>query len=144
MTAYIDPTREQFSAMMQLPEEGAIHMLNMLRFNERAAYEEGHPLAGEALAGAEAYERYGAESGPIFARVGGRMAYSWTPRHVLIGPTDEVWDLIFVAEYPNAAAFGEMVKDPEYQKAVKHRQAAVAQSRLIRMKSRAAGAHFAA
>ncbi len=144
MTAYVDPTRDQFSAMMKLPEEGAIHMLNMLRFNERAAYGEDDPLRAEGLSGAEAYARYGSESEPVFKRVGGRMALSWTPRHVLIGPADEVWNLIFIAEYPSAAAFGEMVKDPEYQKAVRHRQAAVAQSRLIRMKPREAGANFSA
>ncbi|MFC6759102.1 DUF1330 domain-containing protein [Sulfitobacter porphyrae] len=50
----------------------------------------------------------------------------------LIGPQDENWDAMFIAAYPNAHAFLAMVSDPEYQRAVIHRQAAVRSSRLIR------------
>ena len=39
---------------------------------------------------------------------------------------------MFIARYPNAGAFLEMVTDPVYQDAVKHRQAAVLTSRLQR------------
>ncbi len=52
---------------------------------------------------------------------------------VLTGPEAEHWDLAFIAEYPNAGAFLAMVTDPEYREHVKHRQAAVEDSRLIRM-----------
>ncbi|MGD9407221.1 MAG: DUF1330 domain-containing protein, partial [Gammaproteobacteria bacterium] len=36
------------------------------------------------------------------------------------------------ARYPTADAFLQMVTDPEYRIAVKHRQAAIEDSRLIR------------
>lgn len=137
MTAYIDPTSEQFGAMMKLPDEGAIQMLNLIRLHAEAKYEDGRTMSG-----AEAYKTYGAESGPIFSRVGGKIIWAGDPKLVLIGPTDERWDLCFIAQYPNAAAFGDMVKDPDYQKAVKHRQAAVQDSRLIRMAPRDIGAGF--
>jgi hypothetical protein len=55
------------------------------------------------------------------------------PEQVVIGPPDERWHIVFVARYPSAAAFLEMVSDDEYRVAVVHRQAAVADSRLIRM-----------
>jgi uncharacterized protein (DUF1330 family) len=51
---------------------------------------------------------------------------------MLIGPSDERWDHCFIAEYPSVAAFVEMIRDPIYREAVKHRQAAVEDSRLIR------------
>ena len=51
---------------------------------------------------------------------------------MLTGPLDEHWDLAFIAAYPNALAFVEMIRDPGYQQHVKHRQAAVEDSRLIR------------
>ncbi len=137
MTGHIDPTREQFGAMMKAPENEPIHMLNLIRLRERADYDDGR-----AATGAEAYKAYGKESGPIFTRVGGRIIHSWDPKLTLIGPAEEAWDIAFIAEYPNAAAFGEMVKDPDYQQAVKHRQAAVADSRLIRLHPRTAGAGF--
>ena len=50
----------------------------------------------------------------------------------MIGPRDENWDLAFIARYPTGAAFIAMLKDPYYQAAVVHRQAGVADSRLIR------------
>ena len=49
----------------------------------------------------------------------------------MIGPSAERWDLACIAEYPNALAFAEMVRDPECREHVKHRQAAVEDSRLI-------------
>jgi uncharacterized protein (DUF1330 family) len=92
--------------------------------------------------GAEAYAAYGRESAPVFKRVGGRIAWSGDFRLMLIGPEDEKWDVCFVAEYPDGAAFVEMVKDPDYQKAVRHRQAAVLDSRLIRLAPRKSGGGF--
>ena len=57
-------------------------------------------------------------------------------------PDDERWDDGFVAQYPNAAAFLEMIKDPEYQRAVVNRTAALADSRLVRFAPRAVGEGF--
>ena len=129
---HVDPERAAFDAFKALPRDAPIEMLNLLRFRARAAYPAGHPLAAEGLSGAEAYARYGRESAPVFTRVGGRMVWSGAPELVLIGPADERWDAAFVARYPSAGAFLEMVTDPAYRDAVIHRQAAVATSRLIR------------
>jgi hypothetical protein len=49
----------------------------------------------------------------------------------------------FIAEYPSVAAFVEMIRDPMYRDAVKHRQAAVEDSRLIRLATLAPGGNFA-
>jgi uncharacterized protein (DUF1330 family) len=62
---------------------------------------------------------------------------------VVIGPEDEHWDLAFVARYPSAASFLDMLTDPVYRAAVRHRQAAILDSRLIRMAAVAPGAGFA-
>ena len=138
MDDHIDPTRERFGAFRALPDDGPVHMLNLVRLRDRAAYPDGREASG-----AEAYRSYGQESGPIFRRVGGRIAWTGDFRLMLIGPEDEKWDLCFIAEYPSAAAFVEMVKDPDYQKAVVHRQAAVADSRLIRLAPGSPGGGFA-
>ena len=134
---HIDPERAQFEAFKALPRDVEIHMLNLVRFRERAAYEDGR-----AATGAEAYAAYGRESGPIFARVGGTQLWLAKPEVTLIGPSDEAWHTAFVAVYPNAGAFMEMVTDPDYRQAVKHRQAAVEDSRLIRLSPRQAGGRF--
>jgi len=61
---------------------------------------------------------------------------------MLIGPSHERWDHCFIAEYPSVAAFVEMIRDPVYREAVKHRQAAVEDSRLIRLKPLVPGKTF--
>lgn len=127
MANYIDPERDQFEAFKELPRDEPIMMLNLVRFRDKATYEDNREATG-----AEAYAAYGRDSGPIFRRVGGEIIWRGNPELMLIGPTDKRWDVVFVARYPNADAFLEMVTDPDYQVAVKHRQAAVLDSRLIR------------
>ena len=61
---------------------------------------------------------------------------------MLIGPPDERWDECFIAEYPSVATFVEMLRDPVYHEAVKHRQAAVLDSRLIRLAPAETGSGF--
>ncbi|MDH3759074.1 MAG: DUF1330 domain-containing protein [Gammaproteobacteria bacterium] len=138
MSNYIDPERDQFEAFKALPRDEPIMMINLLRFRERAAYEDGREATG-----AEAYEAYGRDSAPVFHRVGGEIIWRGRPQVMLIGPEDKRWDLIFIARYPTAGAFLEMVTDPQYQEAVKHRQAAVLDSRLIRTTEAGTGQGFA-
>ena len=142
MPNHIDPTRAQFDAFKALPRDQPIEMLNLVRYRDAAAYPDDHDCAALGLTGAEAYQRYGAESGPIFSRVGGRIVWSGKPAIVLSGPADEAWDTAFVARYPTAAAFLEMVTDAAYRLAVVHRQAAVLTSRLIRCAPRDSGGGF--
>lgn len=132
MTDYNDPERAQFDGFKALDRETPLHMLNLVRLRDRAAYPSDHTLAQNGLTGAEAYRNYGADSGPVLADVGGSIVWRGQFEATLIGPGDEVWDLMFIASYPNAHAFLQMIADPRYKLAVVHRQAAVATSRLIR------------
>ena len=138
MANYVDPEREQFEAFKALPRDEPVMMLNLLRFRDRAVYEDGREASG-----AEAYAAYGRESEPVFRRVGGEIIWRGKPEVMLIGPPDKQWDMIFVARYPTAGAFLEMVTDPDYRVAVKHRQAAVLDSRLIRTSDAGMGEGFA-
>ncbi len=137
MTGHIDPTKERFAHFREMPSTGSIHMLNLVRVRAEAAYPDGRKSTG-----IEAYRAYGRESKPVFERVGGRQFWLGRFELMLIGPADERWDLVFIAEYPSKDAFVEMVRDPVYREAVKHRQAAVEASRLIRLSPLAPGAGF--
>jgi uncharacterized protein (DUF1330 family) len=130
--AHVDPTREAFNAFKALPRDVPIQMLNLIRYRDLAAYPEGHENAGKGWTGERAYQEYGKTSGPIFQRVGGSVLWRGAFQTVLTGPVDEHWDAAFIAQYPNAGAFLEMVTDPDYRLAVVNRQAAVQTSRLIR------------
>lgn len=124
---HVDPTKEVFAQFLALDRPGPIQMLNLVRLREQADYPDGRESTG-----AEAYAAYGRESGPIFARLGGRIIWQGRFELMVIGPTEEHWDHCFIAEYPSVEAFGEMIHHPDYREAVKHRQAAVEDSRLIR------------
>ena len=138
MTHYIDPTREQFAAFRALQRPGPIHMLNLVRLREQAMYPDGRQATG-----AEAYRAYARDSGPVFRRVGGRQHWVGRFEFMLIGPREERWHHVFIAEYPSIDAFVEMIRDPVYREAVKHRQAAVEDSRLIRLQPKTPGETFA-
>jgi uncharacterized protein (DUF1330 family) len=131
MTQHIDPTKETFQRFRENDRAGPIHMLNLVRLRAEARYPDGRRATG-----AEAYAAYGRDSRPVFTRLGGRIVWQGQFELMLIGPSEERWDRCFIAEYPSVAAFVEMIRDPVYREAVKHRQAAVEDSRLIRLAPR--------
>lgn len=137
MNGSVDPSREQFDRFKALPRDVPVWMLNLICLNDRVRYPDG-----EEVSGAEAYRRYGRDSGPVFRRLGGQIVWRGRPEAVVIGPRDEDWDIAFIAYYPSAKAFMAMVADPDYKRAVLHRQLAVADSRLIRMGEAAEGEGF--
>jgi|SRR6185369_6739347 len=137
MTDFVDPTKESFAQFRAGERPGAIHMLNLIRLHAQARYPDGRTATG-----AEAYAAYGRDSREVFTRVGGRIVWQGSFELMLIGPPEERWDVCFIAEYPSVAAFVEMIRDSVYREAVKHRQAAVETSRLIRLKPRPVGIGF--
>jgi uncharacterized protein (DUF1330 family) len=137
MTGHVDPTKQTFAEFRENNREGPIHMLNLVRLHAQARYPDGRHATG-----AKAYAAYGRESGPVFSRLGGRIVWRGKFELMLIGPAEERWDHCFIAEYPSVSAFAEMIRDPVYREAVKHRQAAVEDSRLIRLARLASGEGF--
>ncbi|KIC43171.1 hypothetical protein RA27_07670 [Ruegeria sp. ANG-R] len=142
MTSFVDPDRVQFEAFKGLNRDHPIEMLNLVRFRAKAEYPVDHALADAGLTGAQAYRNYGVETAPIIERIGASILWRGAFQTTLIGPSDEVWDEVFIARYPNAHAFLEMVTDPIYRSAVIHRQAAVETSRLIRCAPTKIGTSF--
>lgn len=137
MDGHVDPTKETFGRFKALPTDQPIHMLNLVRLRAEAAYPDGRRASGR-----DAYRAYARESGSVFSRLGGEQIWIGRPELTLIGPEAETWDIAFIARYPSGAAFIEMLRDPAYREAVKHRQAAVADSRLIRLAPLQPGSTF--
>ena len=139
---YIDPSRANFEAFKALPRDEPIHMLNLLQYRDQADYPAGHDHAGKGWTGRRAYEEYGKTSGPIFRRVGGTIVWRGTYQTVVTGPDAMQWHDGFIATYPSAAAFFEMIKDTDYQAAVVNRTAALSDSRLVRFSPSEGGEGF--
>lgn len=76
----------------------------------------------------------------MFARVGGTILWRGAFDCAAIGPRDETRDEGFIAQYPSAAAFLEMLADPDYGGAVTNRTAALLDSRLLRFSPGKTGA----
>jgi uncharacterized protein (DUF1330 family) len=125
----LEPTAEQLQQLAESTDPGPIVMLNLLRFKEHA---DG---VDAGLSGLEAYGRYGEATAPFLSRVGGRVLLAVEARQVVIGPEAPEWDMAILVEYPSPKHFLEMASDPEYLKIHSHRDAALADSRLIACRS---------
>jgi uncharacterized protein (DUF1330 family) len=119
------PTEQQLAGLTASTDESPVVMLNLLRFKERA---DG---IDEGLSGAEAYARYSAGTEPFLRAVGGHLRAALRAEEAVIGPEGREWDLVLLVEYPSRAKFMEMAANPEYLKVHAHREAAIADSRLI-------------
>lgn len=126
----IHPSEEQLRALLADEREGLVHYLNLLRFRERAAYPEGHELAGAGLSGADAYARYGAVAVRKVAERGGRLVVLAAVEQCLVGD-GEAWDQVAIMAYPSREAFLDMIRDPEYQASTLHRDAGLERTLLL-------------
>ena len=121
----VHPTAEQVQELTSAQETGPVLMLNLLKFK---AIADG---IDAGVSGAEAYARYSAAAEPFLKAVGGKLRIAVAPAQTVIGPPELEWDLVLVVEYPSRAKFIEMATNPDYLKEHAHREAALADSRLI-------------
>ena len=106
---------------MQLPgPAGPIVMVNLLKFRDRAVYEDGR--AGE-LSGRDAYAIYGRAVAALVHGVGGRILYAGEVSFLMLGQAEPLWDQIALAEYPNRKALVTMAMSAAYQAIAVHRAA---------------------
>jgi len=126
----VNPDEAQLRALLEADLGGPLQFVNLLAFRDQAVYPEGHELAGAGLSGADAYGRYGAVAFGHVVRRGGAMTLYNEVALVLIG-RDVPWDQVAVMEYPDVAAFVDMLRDPDYQAALVHRDAGLAETALL-------------
>jgi uncharacterized protein (DUF1330 family) len=126
----IDPSPDQLRQLLaDASDESPIVMINLLRYRDRAEYPQGSDAA--PCSGREAYQRYGALVLPMLGEVGASVLWGGSAKQTVIGPEGERWDEVLLVQYPSRRAFLAMVGRADYQQAVTHRRAALADSRLI-------------
>ena len=103
-------------------------MLNLLKFKQRAEYEDGRETA---LTGAQAYGLYGAAVGALIAELGGRIVFNGQANTLVIGDGDLQWDAVALVEYPSIDSFQAMIASPAYQDAHVHRAAGLEHQLLV-------------
>jgi uncharacterized protein (DUF1330 family) len=119
----IRPNREQFMELMAAPDDGPVVMLNLLKFKARAD-------AGDER-GSDAYLKYGERAVAMIEARGGKLLWQGKAEQVLIGDPTEDWDAVLLVQYPNRAAFINMVTTPEYEQAHEHREAGLERTIVI-------------
>jgi len=116
----VSPSGEQMKGFMEGDTDTPIHMVNLLKFKDKAEYEDGRETN---LTGAEAYAIYGAEVQAHLAKVGGEGIFSGRVSRLMLGEVEDLWDMVAIASYPSKKAMLAMISDPDYQESAKHRSA---------------------
>ena len=131
VTNQLYPDATQAATFFGGAEDGPFCMVNLLKFKAKAEYADG---SDPDLSGREAYLRYGAAVQACLQSVGGQARFSGMVTDLMIGQTDDLWDMVAIAEYPSRAAMLAMVQSPDYQAISKHREAGLAGQLNIRTK----------
>jgi uncharacterized protein (DUF1330 family) len=105
-----------------------IVMVNLLKFKDRAVYQDGRADAGDGRA---AYDRYGAEMRGFVERHGGRILFVGEVKSLVIGEVEGLWDAVALVEYPSSEAFVKIAMSPDVAKFGIHREAGLAGQLLI-------------
>jgi uncharacterized protein (DUF1330 family) len=114
------PNKNQMDEFLEGDIDSPISMVNLLKFKEKAEYEDGRDTN---LSGKEAYMIYGIEVQEHLKKVGGEIVFGGEISRLMLGEVEDLWDNVAVARYPSRTAMLEMMMDPDYQESEKHRSA---------------------
>ena len=117
---HLRPNKAQMEGFFEGDTETEITMLNLLKFKEKAEYEDGRETD---LTGREAYSIYGKEVVAHLEKVGGKSVITGKVSRLMLGEVEDLWDSIALARYPSRKAMVEMMMDSDYQESEKHRSA---------------------
>ena len=126
----VDPTAAQLRALLVADRAGPLHFVNLLAYHERAQYPHGHEMVSRGLTGEQAYALYGAVALRHVTQRGGRLV-TWNAVEQAIIGSDAAWHHVATMEYPSTDAFLDMVRDPEYQAGLVHRDAGLARTLVL-------------
>ena len=113
-----DPSRLQ--AMMEKGPDGPIFMVNLLKFKDRAEYDDGRPTD---LSGRDAYMIYGRAVAELLPKFDGRGIFAGDVTFLALGQVEELWDEVAIAMYPDRASMVRMSLSEEWREIAVHRSA---------------------
>lgn len=106
--------------LMKPGPDGPIFMVNLLKFKEKAEYEDGR---ASDLSGRDAYMIYGRAVTDILPKFGGKAIFAGDVTFLSLGKAEELWDEVAIAMYPKRADMVRMSMSAEWQEAAVHRTA---------------------
>ena len=117
------PNAKQMAGFLLGDTKTTIHMVNLLKFKDKAEYKDGRQTD---LTCEEAYQVYAKEVKQHLRKVGGKLIFSGEVSRLVLGEVEELWDWVAIAEYPSKKAMRSMIMNKEYQKSEEHRSAGLA------------------
>ena len=117
------PNKEQIKGFMEPVSEGPICMVNLLKFKDKAAYEDGRDTD---LTGREAYALYEEGVKKLLQEIGGGIGFEGDVARLALGEVEELWDVVALAVWPSRGAMFEVMQSPEMQAISVHRSAGLA------------------
>ena len=113
-----DPSRMQ--AMLEKGPDGPVFMVNLLKFKDKAEYEDGRDAG---MSGRDAYMIYGRAVSALLPKFGGRGVFAADVTFLALGQVEELWDEVAIAMYPDRAAMVRMSLSEEWREISVHRAA---------------------
>lgn len=110
----------QMEALLAPGPAGPVFMVNLLKFKDKAEYEDGRATT---LSGREAYQIYGRAVVDILPKFGGQAIFAADVSFLSLGRAEELWDEVAIAAYPERGAMVRMSLSPEWREAAVHRTA---------------------
>ena len=117
------PNKEQIKGFMEPVSEGPICMVNLLKFKEKAEYEDGRDTD---LTGREAYALYEEGVKKLLQEIGGGVGFEGDVERLALGEVEELWDVVALAVWPSRGVMFEVMQSPEMQAISVHRSAGLA------------------
>ena len=124
----IYPRPDQIKAVLESKVSGPVCMLNLLKFKERAEYEDGRETS---LSGQEAYQLYAEQMIPFVQSKGCSLVHFSAAHVLVIGDGDLEWDAVGIVQYPSKADFVKIATAPEVAEFGVHRTAGLAHQLLV-------------
>ena len=109
---------ERILAMMEKGPDGPIFMVNLLKFKDKADYEDRRATD---LSGRDAYMIYGRAVTDLLPKFGGRGLFAGDVTFLALGQVEELWDEIAIAMYPDRASMARMSMSDECREISVHR-----------------------
>jgi uncharacterized protein (DUF1330 family) len=116
-------SQDRIEERMQPGPDGPIYMVNLLKFKDKAEYEDGRATD---LSGYEAYQLYGEGVAKLLPTHGGELMFAADVTFLALGQVDDLWDEVAIAKYPNRAALFQMSTSDEWRALAVHRTAGLA------------------
>ena len=129
MSEKLEPTEAQLDALMKADQTTPVVMVNLLKFRDKAVYEDGRDAGG--ISGAEAYGLYGQVAQKKIKSVGGSILWQSPREQLVVGTDKDDWDAVVLVRYPSRKAFLEMTSEADYREALPHRTAGLERTALI-------------